>query len=113
MAAPDAHAPAMSPAHPLTLPAAEPSGGARGQATDIALVAKEILRNRSVLTDIYADHCTRPGEQKASARDRFETALERDYYMPAEEAREFGIVDKIVERRGKKSDEGVKAAKAE
>jgi ATP-dependent Clp protease protease subunit len=89
---------------------AEPSGGARGQATDIALVAKEILRTRSALTDIYADHCTRPGEQKASARDRFETALERDYYMTAEEAREFGIVDKIVERRGKKVDEGVAKA---
>jgi ATP-dependent Clp protease protease subunit len=77
----------------------EPSGGASGQASDIALHAKEILRIRASLTDIYAEHCTRPDEERASARERFERALERDYFMSAQEAVEFGIVDKIVERR--------------
>ncbi|WVQ85056.1 ATP-dependent Clp endopeptidase, proteolytic subunit ClpP [Cryptococcus sp. DSM 104549] len=83
----------------------QPSGGAQGQATDIALHAKEILRIRASLTDIYANHCTRPDEEKASARDRFEKALERDYFMTAEEAVEFGIVDKIVSVREKDVEE--------
>lgn len=50
---------------------AEPSGGASGQASDIALHAKEILRIRAVLTDIYADHCQREDETHDAARDRF------------------------------------------
>ncbi|WWC70916.1 ATP-dependent Clp endopeptidase, proteolytic subunit ClpP [Kwoniella pini CBS 10737] len=78
----------------------QPSGGAQGQATDIALHAKEILRIRSALTDIYADHCTKSDEARENARERFEKALERDYYMTADEAVNFGIVDKIVTRRG-------------
>ncbi len=49
----------------------EPSGGASGQASDIALHAKEILRIRAALTDIYASHCTRPDEETSKARDRF------------------------------------------
>jgi ATP-dependent Clp protease protease subunit len=59
------------------------------------------------LTDIYADHCTKPDELKDSARDRFEKSLERDYYMTAQEAVDFGIVDHIVERRevGKAGDD--------
>jgi ATP-dependent Clp protease protease subunit len=65
------------------------------------LQAKEILRIRSALTDIYADHCTLPAEERGVARDRFEKALERDYYMTAEQAVTFGIVDRIVEKRGK------------
>lgn len=77
----------------------EPSGGASGQASDVALHAKEILRIRAAMTDIYAEHCTRPDEERSAARDRFEKALERDYFMTAEEAVEFGIVDKIVQRR--------------
>ncbi|KAL7420748.1 hypothetical protein Q5752_004700 [Cryptotrichosporon argae] len=77
----------------------QPSGGASGQASDIALHAKEILRIRATLTDIYAQHCTRPGEAADSARDRFEKALERDYFMTADEAVDFGIVDHIVEKR--------------
>jgi ATP-dependent Clp protease protease subunit len=87
----------------------EPSGGASGQASDIALHAKEILRIRESLTDIYASHCQRPGEELSSARERFGTALERDYFMTAKEAVEFGIVDKIVEKR---ADAGVAGAGA-
>ena len=78
----------------------EPSGGAQGQASDIALHAKEILRIRAQLTDIYVEHCSQAGEAAETARERFEKALERDYYMTAEEAVKFGIVDKIVDRRG-------------
>lgn len=77
----------------------EPSGGASGQASDIALHAKEILRMRSALTDIYSDHCTKPDEARDTARARFEKALERDYFMTAEEAVEFGIVDEVVQKR--------------
>ncbi|CAK9780510.1 hypothetical protein CC85DRAFT_283425 [Cutaneotrichosporon oleaginosum] len=79
----------------------QPSGGASGQASDIALHAKEILRIRAVLTDIYAEHCQRDDETRDAARDRFEKALERDYFMTAAESVEFGIVDRIVERRAK------------
>ncbi|WWC88644.1 ATP-dependent Clp endopeptidase, proteolytic subunit ClpP [Kwoniella dendrophila CBS 6074] len=77
----------------------QPSGGAQGQASDIALHAKEILRIRSTLTDIYAEHCTKQTETRENARERFEKALERDYFMTSEEAIDFGIVDKIVTRR--------------
>lgn len=78
----------------------EPSGGASGQASDIALHAKEILRIRASLTGIYASHCQLPSESMDDARERFEKALERDYFMTADEAVEFGIVDKIVGKRG-------------
>ena len=88
---------------------AEPSGGASGQASDIALHAKEILRIRAALTDIYAQHCTKPDEAHDAARERFEKALERDYFMTSEEAVEFGIIDKIVETRGKAKQEETKS----
>ncbi|RSH87984.1 uncharacterized protein EHS24_000507 [Apiotrichum porosum] len=84
----------------------QPSGGASGQASDIALHAKEILRIRAVLTDIYADHCTRTDEVHTQARERFEKALERDYFMTAQESLDFGIIDKIVDRRAKDEPEG-------
>ena len=59
----------------------EPSGGASGQASDIAIHAKEILRIRKLLTGIYQKHCARPDEAEAEGLQRFETALERDYFM--------------------------------
>jgi hypothetical protein len=49
----------------------EPSGGASGTASDVGIHAKEILRIRSVLTEIYADHCKKEGEEHESARKRF------------------------------------------
>lgn len=49
----------------------EPSGGASGQATDISIHAKEILRIREYLTRIYAEHCETDGEGFQNARDRF------------------------------------------
>jgi len=77
----------------------QPSGGASGQATDIAIHAKEILRVRQLLTGIYQKHCAIKGENEAEGVARFERALERDYYMTAQEALEFGIVDGILEKR--------------
>ncbi|KAG5646893.1 hypothetical protein DXG03_001969 [Asterophora parasitica] len=77
----------------------EPSGGASGQASDIAIHAREILRVRQVLTGIYQRHCGKEGESEVEGLARFERALERDYYMNAQEAMEFGIVDGILEKR--------------
>ncbi|KAH7907529.1 Clp protease-domain-containing protein [Hygrophoropsis aurantiaca] len=77
----------------------QPSGGASGQASDIAIHAKEILRVRQLLTGIYQRHCSKPGESVAAGLERFETALERDYFMTAQEALSFGIVDGILEKR--------------
>ncbi|RPD59408.1 hypothetical protein L226DRAFT_615904 [Lentinus tigrinus ALCF2SS1-7] len=79
----------------------QPSGGASGQASDIAIHAKEILRVREVLTRIYQKHCAREGESVEDGMSRFETALERDYFMTADEALQFGIVDRVLERRPK------------
>ncbi|KAJ7596249.1 putative ATP-dependent Clp protease proteolytic subunit [Mycena floridula] len=76
----------------------QPSGGASGQASDIAIHAKEILRIRKLLTSIYADHCSQTGEEKALVEERFEKALERDYFMTAPEAVSFGIVDEVLKR---------------
>ncbi|KAF9560199.1 hypothetical protein CPC08DRAFT_636882 [Agrocybe pediades] len=77
----------------------QPSGGASGQASDIAIHAKEILRIRRLLTGIYQHHCSKEGETQAEGLARFERALERDYYMTAQEAMDFGIVDGILEKR--------------
>ncbi|EEB87436.1 hypothetical protein MPER_15208, partial [Moniliophthora perniciosa FA553] len=77
--------------------------GASGQATDIAIHAKEILRIRKLLTSIYQKHCGKPGESVADGLDRFEKALERDYFMTAQEAVDFGIVDAILEKSPKSS----------
>ncbi len=70
----------------------QPSGGAQGQATDIEIQAKEILTLRKRLNEIYVRHTG----QELSA---IETKLERDSYMSAEEARDFGLVDIVVENR--------------
>lgn len=70
----------------------QPSGGARGQATDIEIHAKEILRLRQYLNDIYVKHTG----QKLSV---IEKAMERDNFMSAEEAKKFGLIDHVVESR--------------
>lgn len=70
------------------------SGGYQGQASDIAIHAKEILRVRSQLNDIYMRHLT-----KKHTLEEIEKYMERDYFMGAQEALEFGIVDKILDRR--------------
>lgn len=70
----------------------QPSGGAQGQASDIALQAKEILRIRSNLNDLYAKYT---GKDLAV----IETAMERDNFMSAAEAKAFGLIDDVMEAR--------------
>ncbi len=70
----------------------QPSGGAQGQATDIEIQAKEILSLRARLNEIYVKHTG----QKLS---KIEDALERDRFMSAEDALDFGIVDEVVTSR--------------
>ena len=70
----------------------QPSGGFQGQASDIALHAEEILNLKKRLNTIYVKHC----KQKLS---KVETTLDRDNFMTAEEAKSWGIIDKIVNTR--------------
>jgi ATP-dependent Clp protease protease subunit len=70
----------------------QPSGGAQGQATDIEIQAKEILRLRANLNNIYVKHT---GRKLAD----IEKAMERDNFMSADEAKKFGLIDEVVEDR--------------
>lgn len=70
------------------------SGGFSGQASDIAIHAKEILRVREQLNKIYKRHLT-----KDHSLQEIEKVMERDFFMGAEEALEWGIVDKVLDRR--------------
>ncbi|MCH7599303.1 MAG: ATP-dependent Clp endopeptidase proteolytic subunit ClpP [Myxococcales bacterium] len=70
----------------------QPMGGARGQATDIDIQATEILKLRSRLNEILAQHTGKTVDQVA-------TDTERDFYMSAEESASYGIVDKVVSQR--------------
>lgn len=79
----------------------QPSGGYHGQATDIAIHAKEILRVRRQLNEIYKQHLT----GKDMTLDDIEKLMERDYFMGAKEALEMGIVDEIMDRRVKPKEE--------
>jgi len=67
----------------------QPSGGAQGQAADIEIQAREILLLRHRLNEIYVQHT-------GQSLDAIERKLERDSYMSAEEARDFGLVDEVV-----------------
>lgn len=79
----------------------QPSGGYMGQATDIAIHAKEILRVRKQLNQIYKTHLN--GKKELSLDD-IEKLMERDYFMGAQEALELGVVDEILDRRAKKGE---------
>jgi ATP-dependent Clp protease protease subunit len=70
----------------------QPSGGASGQASDISIQAKEILRLKKQLNEIMAFHTGQPVE-------RIERDMERDNYMSADAAKEYGIVDEVVKSR--------------
>ncbi len=67
----------------------QPSGGAQGQATDIEIQAKEILRLRAELNGVYVKHT---GQKLAT----IEKAMDRDNFMSAEEAKKFGLIDHVV-----------------
>ena len=70
----------------------QPSGGFQGQATDIMLHAQEILNLKKRLNEIYVKHTGQPIK-------KIEDALERDYFLTAEGAKDFGIVDKVIPKR--------------
>ena len=70
----------------------QPSGGFQGQATDIMLHAQEILNLKRRLNEIYVKHTGQPLK-------KIEDALERDMFLTAEMAREFGLIDKVIEKR--------------
>ena len=78
----------------------QPSGGAQGQATDIAIQAKEILYLRERLNKELANNTGQP-------LDKIERDVERDYFMSAEEARDYGVVDAVITSR---PDDTVQAA---
>ncbi|CAG8098312.1 unnamed protein product [Penicillium salamii] len=77
----------------------QPSGGYFGQASDIAIHAKEILRVRTQLNQIYQQHLT--GKQQLSLEE-IEKIMERDYFMGAKEALDLGVIDEILDRRVQK-----------
>lgn len=77
----------------------QPSGGAQGQATDIEIQAREILALRARLNNIYVHHTGQP-------LDVIERALERDKFMTATEAKEFGLIDEVVSSRPVREGEG-------
>jgi ATP-dependent Clp protease protease subunit len=77
----------------------QPSGGAQGQATDIEIQAREILRIRQRLNEIYVRHT-------GQTLERIESKLERDTFMSADEARDFGLIDQVVENRPTVGDDG-------
>jgi ATP-dependent Clp protease protease subunit len=74
----------------------QPSGGAQGQASDIEIQANEIIKIRKRLNVLLAEHTGQPEE--TIAHD-----TERDNFMSADEACEYGLVDKVIERRVDKS----------
>ena len=81
----------------------QPSGGAQGQATDIEIQAREILKTRARLNQLYSFHTGQPVEE-------IEKKMERDTYLSAEEAKLFGLVDHVVEKRpASPGSEGAKA----
>ena len=72
----------------------QPSGGARGQATDMQIQVEEIIKMKKSLTEIYVKHNSR---NKTYAQ--LEHDMERDKFMSAEEAVDYGLADKIIEKR--------------
>jgi len=86
--------------HRLSLPNSrimvhQPSAGFQGQATDIEIHAKEIISLKKRLNEIYAKHTGRSIEE-------IKDALERDKFMTPDEAKDFGLIDKVVEKRSQK-----------
>ena len=70
----------------------QPSGGAQGMASDIEIQAREILRMRHRLNELYAKYTGKPIEE-------IEKAMDRDKFLEADEAKEFGIIDQVFDRR--------------
>ena len=81
----------------------QPYAGAQGQATDIELAAKEILRMRSLLDEILATHTGQPVE-------RINKDTDRDFVMSANEAKDYGIIDEVINTRQRADNSGPIAA---
>ena len=80
----------------------QPSGGFSGQASDIERHAEDIIKMKRRLNEVYVKHTKK-------SYDIIEKTLDRDYFMTAEQAREFGLIDKVLEKRDEA--EGVAAAR--
>ena len=72
----------------------QPSGGAQGQATDIQIQAEEILKMKKSLTEIYVEH-----NSKGKTFEELSADMERDKFMSAQEALDYGLIDKIISKR--------------
>ncbi len=72
----------------------QPSGGARGMQSDIEIQYKEITKMKEMLTKLYVKHNT-----KGKTYEDFERDMDRDTFMSAEEALEYGLIDKIIDKR--------------
>jgi len=70
----------------------QPSGGAQGQATDIEIHAREILKTREQLNRIYA-------ERTGQSLEKIQSDMERDFFMSPPEAKDYGLIDQVLERR--------------
>ena len=70
----------------------QPSGGARGYASDIEIYAKETLKLREITTNILSEHTGQPVE-------KIQEDIERDYFMSAEEAADYGLIDEVITRK--------------
>lgn len=81
----------------------QPSGGAQGQATDIEIQAREIIRIRHHMNQLYSRFTGKP-------LNVIEDTMERDKFMSAEEAREFGLVDQVMEKRPTSAEDELSAA---
>jgi ATP-dependent Clp protease, protease subunit len=77
----------------------QPMGGAQGQATDIDIHAREILKIRETINRLLSEHTGQP-------LDRIEKDTERDFFMDAEASREYGIVDKVITHREIRNSQG-------
>jgi ATP-dependent Clp protease protease subunit len=74
----------------------QPIGGIQGQATEVEIHAKEILRARSVLNELLSKHTLQPVE-------RIRQDTERDFFMSAHQAKEYGVVDEVITVRKKQA----------
>ncbi len=88
---------AGTPGKRLSLPNAnilihQPMGGARGQATDVGIQARQILKIKDRLNDIFVKHT-------GQSKKKIEQDTDRDFYMTAEEAKEYGLIDKVIMRK--------------
>lgn len=88
---------AGTPGKRLSLPNAnilihQPMGGARGQATDVGIQARQILKIKDRLNDIFVKHT-------GQSKEKIERDTDRDFYMTAEEAKKYGLIDKVIMKK--------------